>query len=47
MLLVNSATTALCSKAKLMLLLVVAHYLLANKFLAKAGALLTLRKLDF
>jgi hypothetical protein len=37
-----------CSKVKLTQLQVVAHCLLASKLLAKAGALLTLRKLhDF
>jgi hypothetical protein len=46
MLLVNNVITALCIKALLVLLLVDVHCLLANKWLAKAGALLTLRRLN-
>jgi hypothetical protein len=46
MLPVKSALTVLYSKARLMLLLVVVHCLLANKLLARAGALLGLRRLN-
>ena len=47
MLLVNSAATVLCTKVNLIQLLAAAHYLLAKKYLAKAGALLTTKKLNF
>jgi hypothetical protein len=46
MLLVKSAITALFTKAKLVLLPVVAHCLLVSKLLVQAGALLTLRRLN-
>jgi hypothetical protein len=46
MLLDSNAVTVLCSKVKQMLLLVVAHCLLANKLLLRAGVLLTLKKLN-
>jgi len=44
MLLAKLAIIALCIKALLVLLLVLAHYLLVNKCQPKAGALLTLKK---
>jgi hypothetical protein len=46
MLQVKSAITALCTKANLVLLLVVAHCLVPSKLLAQVGVLLTLRRLN-
>jgi hypothetical protein len=42
----NVATIALCTKPKLVLLLVVAAFLLVNKWLLLAGALLGRRKVN-
>jgi len=44
---VNSAATALCSKVKPAMPLAAAPCLLASKYLAKAGARLTPRRLNF
>ena len=47
MLLANSVITALCTRVKLVQPLVVAHCSLVSKLLAKAGALLTLRRPNY
>jgi hypothetical protein len=46
MLLVKFALIALCSKARLTLLLVVARYLQVSKLQVRAGVLLGLRRLN-